>query len=523
MKTLVLISLLLGSLPAFSQEYIYPNKLLSDKGLIEYRRYSLEEARAIEIGDNNVTPHNPFLLDWGPERRIAEVPDPYAPKLAVSGDSIYCAFSTVGSIQSYFIKSSDAGVSWSQYMYLGDTSVVSLCLFPEIVLNGNNLIVGFKGQEAPYGENLFWRSSTDRGDSWSSLYQVFPYWINSFSNYSSLTNSGRTLYFSYIEYIHDSLYVLKSTNWGQSWNGRGVNVAYLNSTPQPMTIRASGSNIYLVWVSEAQGVGIRYSRSTNGGQSWSEEYDLAADSIGSQEVYISVDGSHVAISWMGYKYSPYMFTGDLFIRQSFDNGATWDSAQVLTDSHRVWMGSTYIKDSLLVATWQDLRFSDENNSEVYVRFSTDYGVSWTQEERISFGDNDSDSPIAASTQNTIHIIWGDRRPQASGLYYRMYDPNYDAIRENPDIPDKPAILSAYPNPFNTSVTINYSSNETDINQLNICNILGESIKTIKLKREEGKAVWDGKDDNHNPVSSGVYFAKISASGKDKCVKLVLLK
>jgi hypothetical protein len=521
-KIILASCILLSRMPAMAQEYIYPNKLFSDQGLIEYRPYTLEEARAIEQGDNSTPSDNPFLLDWGPERRIAEVPDPFVPKLAKAGDSIYCTFTTIGPIQPYFIKSSDAGTSWSQCLYLGDTSVVQLCLFPEIVKNGDSLVVGFKGQEAPYGENLFWRSSTDRGDSWSSLHQVFPYWINSFSLYSSLTNYRRTLYFSYIEYVHDSLYVLKSTNWGTSWNGRGRNVAYLNGTPQPMIIRAAGNNVHLVWVNEEGTINVRYSRSTDGGLNWTPQLDIATDSSGAQLCHVAVQDSHVVVSWMGYKYSPYMFTGDLFIRQSFDNGATWDSAQVLTNLHYVSTSSTYIEDSIIVAVWQDFRFGN-NNDEVMGRISTDYGQSWTDEVRLSYGDYHSHTPIATITGSVVHIIWGDQRSDYPGLYYRADYLLSDAVSEGPVVPKASAMLSVYPNPFNSSVTIGYSDNSSFTSELFIYNLLGEQIRTLRIEVKEGKAICDGKDEKGRPISSGVYFAKISASGKDNSVKLVLLK
>ena len=74
--------------------------------------------------------------------------------------------------------------------------------------------------------------------------------MDGLSHYSSLCNSGSRIFWSYNEYDHDSIYVLISTDWGEYWNGRGVNVAYLAGTPQPMEVRASGNDVHLVWVHE---------------------------------------------------------------------------------------------------------------------------------------------------------------------------------------------------------------------------------------------------------------------------------
>ncbi len=505
-----------------AQEYIFPNRLFSDSGLIEYRPYTLEEARAIERGENNDPLDNPLLLDWGPERQLTSGQQPYAPKVIAAGDTLYCCYYTLNDGQPYFIKSSDDGTSWSQCLNLGDTSSTRAFFFPEMALNAQRIIIGSNFYEfGRHGYNLGYFKSSDGGNTWGSISILFGYYLFNQSNFSSFTNVGNRVYFAYNEYEHDSLYVLISSNWGTSWNGRGVSVAYLNGTPQNMCLRASGNYLHLVWVNEVPSVGIRYSRSTDGGQSWSGELDLAEDSLGSQRCYVAVEDSHVVVSWMGYRYSPAGFTGDMFIRQSYDNGATWDSAQALTDSHKVWMGSVYTKDSLIIVTWQDMRFDDGNNSETYARISTDNGINWTIEERLSYGDHDSDSPIAASTGNILHILWGDRRANYSGLYYRMYDPNYDAIDDKPPMPEEAAILSAYPNPFNSSTIIRYSINKES--PIEIYNLLGQNIKTLQTQGKEGSVIWDGMDDKWNPVSSGVYFATIGSSGKIVCTKLVLLR
>jgi hypothetical protein len=110
-----------------------------------------------------------------------------------------------------------------------------------------------------------------------------------------------------------------------------------------MIVRASANIVHVVWVNEVLPVSVRYSRSTNSGLTWSPEIDIAQDPYGSQSCYISTQGQHVVASWMGYKYSPYTFTGDMFIEQSYDGGATWDTAQMVTDLHYVWMGSNISK------------------------------------------------------------------------------------------------------------------------------------------------------------------------------------
>lgn len=487
--------------------YVYPNKKLADQGLIEYRRYTLEEARAYQQGGS----FEPYLtIGWSTERQLTNDLDAYGPKVITSGDSIYCSYFTIGPRLPYFIRSINSGMDWQGYTRLADSDGTKVYYYPEFGKYNGNLIIGLCIYEfEAQGFYLGYFKSTDSGNNWSSLNRVFGYARANSSNYSSLCNVNQRVYFSYNEYDHDSIYVVRSTNYGTSWNDRGIPVAYLSGTPQPMTIRASDSTIHLVWVNEILPVSVRYSRSTDTGQTWSPEIDIAQDPYGSQRCYFSVEGQHVVVSWMGYKYSPYTFTGDMFIRQSYDGGAIWDSAQVITDSHYVWMGSNYIKDSLIVITWQDDRYRSQNyNSEIYVKYSTDYGATWSQETRLSYGDDDSDSPMASSTNGIIHILWGDRRPEASGLYYSSNN-LYDDI-DNEMIPLRYSQLSSYPNPFNSSTIIKYPANEGG--EIGIYNLLGQQVKALRISLNGGQVVWDGTDDNRISVPSGVYFARVKSSG-----------
>gem|GEM_PF-1554811 len=511
-----LTALLIYSLSIAQDIYVYPNKRLADQGLIEYRRYTLEEARAYQQGGY----FEPYLTTgWSAERRLTSDINAYGPKAIVFGDTIYCTYFTIAPMLPYFIKSVNGGVDWQDYIRLADSSGTKAYFNPEFGKFQSNLMVGLCFYDfGDRGYNLGYFNSTDYGDSWSGLNQIFEYVMSNGSGYSSLCNVNRNLYFAYNEYDHDSLYVLKSTNWGAAWNDHGVPVAYLSSTPQPMTIRAYNMTVHLIWVNEVMPVSVRYSRSTNVGLSWSPEIDIAQDSLGAQWCYISIQGQHVVVSWMGYKYSPYMFTGDLFIRQSFDGGVSWDNAQVLTDLHMVRFSNVYAKDSILVVTWMDDRFG-ANNNEVMVRYSTNYGQTWSEEERLSYGYFDSHAPFSCITGNRIHVLWGDGRPEAPGLYYSNND-LFMGIDE-PELPTGHSLLSAYPNPFNSSVI--FSSSDKESKAIEIYNIAGQLVKTLYNNGKEVKVIWNGTDDDGQALSSGIYLVVVKTSLGMQHIKVTYLK
>ncbi len=71
----------------------------------------------------------------------------------------------------------------------------------------------------------------------------------------------------------------------------------------------------------------------------------------------------------------------------------------------------------------------------------------------------------------------------------------------------------YPNPFNPTTTINYTIKENSKVSINIYNIKGQKVKQLisgirQLLEGQHSVVWNGKDDNGKPVSSGIYFYKM---------------
>ena len=86
-------------------------------------------------------------------------------------------------------------------------------------------------------------------------------------------------------------------------------------------------------------------------------------------------------------------------------------------------------------------------------------------------------------------------------------------------------LSNYPNPFNPSTTIEFSTqNESNI-ELTIFNIRGQKVKTLinnDCINGNHSIMWDGVDESNNPVSSGIYYYKLNVNGITEAVKKCLL-
>ena len=96
-----------------------------------------------------------------------------------------------------------------------------------------------------------------------------------------------------------------------------------------------------------------------------------------------------------------------------------------------------------------------------------------------------------------------------------------------EIPVTSSLYQNYPNPFNPTTTISFTTTEsTENTELVIYNIKGQKVKTLlneKLDAGTYQVVWNGKDENGKPSSSGIYFYKMNSGKFTSTKKMILLK
>ena len=98
--------------------------------------------------------------------------------------------------------------------------------------------------------------------------------------------------------------------------------------------------------------------------------------------------------------------------------------------------------------------------------------------------------------------------------------------ENLQLPITDFQLSNFPNPFNPSTTIsfNFTAKDAKDAKIEIYNVKGQKIKQYSIFNIQSSIVWDGRDENNNPVSSGIYFYQLRIDGNSKAInKMILMK
>ncbi|UCE05126.1 MAG: T9SS type A sorting domain-containing protein [bacterium] len=92
--------------------------------------------------------------------------------------------------------------------------------------------------------------------------------------------------------------------------------------------------------------------------------------------------------------------------------------------------------------------------------------------------------------------------------------------------DTCSLYPAYPNPFNSSTTIEFYLPKAQFVELNIFDILGRKVKNIisdKLDPGKHSKTWNGSDERGNVVAAGIYFVRMIAGEFKQSRKILLIK
>ncbi|GEM_PF-2736428 len=100
------------------------------------------------------------------------------------------------------------------------------------------------------------------------------------------------------------------------------------------------------------------------------------------------------------------------------------------------------------------------------------------------------------------------------------------LKDEGILPEGFRLYQNYPNPFNPVTEIRFVVPVDSKVELTVFNVLGQQIRSLasgRLPAGSHTVTWDGTDDEGTPVSSGIYFYRLSAGEYQDRKKMVLLK
>ena len=351
-------------------------------------------------------------------------------------------------------------------------------------------------------------------------------WID---NNSSSTYYGR-IYVSYNDFDIGvgALMIVQSDDAGTTWTAP---VVVYNSSNFIRDVQLAGSpgsdgRVYLMTMDEGGGRGNNRQNfvfySTDGGATWTQvtvgaKFGAPGDQTCDPNGYFAnMDPIWRYMGWgqpaagpnglVAYDYTshgagnfgdPFGDAGDIYFVRSTDYGVTWSTPFKLNTDTGIadqWQPSLAITQSgAIVASWYDRRNStDGSNYEVYHRVSTDRGLTWQDDRRLSgqlipqplqpdpnilpcyAGDYNN----AVAYGNTVHFGWTDGRVLISS------NPQQDVfVNQVSPIPAMPVLYDQY-------------------NNLDITNIMGQAVISQNFTTQDG---YDSQGADDFIIPSGQFW------------------
>lgn len=369
-----------------------------------------------------LTLNNDLFGQWEPDVRLTNAPGISNPSynnarnLAASGDTLHAAWfdHRDGNYAIYYKRSTDRGATWEGDVALTN-STMSISMYPSIAVYGNLVHVVWH-DDRNGGYEVYYRRSTDGGTTWETDQRLTNAPL--FSGYPSLAVDENTLHVTWYDQRDGNyeIYYKRSTDGGVTW------LSDMRLTGNPAvsyspSIAVNGNLVHLVWYDTSDGnEEIYYKRSTNGGLTWEADVRLTNDPAFSDNTSITVSGSYVHVTWMDTRDGNY----EIYYIRSTDEGLNWEPETRLT-----WFSGSSYNPSIISSgpnvhcVWYDGR---EGNYEIFYKRSTDGGINWEDDMRLTEDPASSAFPFIAVSDSLVHVAWQDERDGNPEIYYKR-NPN----------------------------------------------------------------------------------------------------
>jgi len=207
------------------------------------------------------------------------------------------------------------------------------------------------------------------------------------------------------------IYYKRSTDAGLKW-GEDIRLTNNSAVSQDPTIFVSGSTLFIFWSDNRIGnYAIFYKYSSDEGITWSDDFRITHTLVDSFFSSASQSGSDILLVWEYHREG----NSEIFYNLSTDKGMTWSEDFRLTnDSFDSEVPSISLSGQNVLVVWQDNR---DGNYEIYYKRSSNKGISWDSEARLTNNTADSRFPSIAIEGQNIHVVWSDNRDGNWKIYY----------------------------------------------------------------------------------------------------------
>jgi hypothetical protein len=399
-------------------------------------------------------------------------------------------------------KSTDGGASWDGGIYAYGGDKAWMCIDPTTGIGHNQLYYAWDFAGCCFDD--WFTRSTDAGQSFDAPIPIpeEPIWgVDAVGVDGAVYVAGRR------STTNTEFVVAKSSTAQDSAMGLAFDFA--------VQVEMGGNHLFAIGYGPNPG-GLM-------GQVWIAADHSSAPSRGNLYMLCSVDPAGT---------DPL----DVHFVRSTDGGATWSSPiRVNDDSSNTawqWFGTMSVAPTGRIdVVWLDTRDDAGFNSSLYYSYSTDAGLTWSQNERLSEA---FDPTVGWPQQNKLgdyfdmvsdetgaHLAWAGTFNAEQDVYYGRITSPVSVDLPHTETPRSFALLQNYPNPFNPRTIIRYQITDYGWVKLGVFDVLGREVaRLVDEVKTPGtyEVTWEASGQ-----ASGVCFYRLSVGTFVETKKLVLVR
>ena len=258
---------------------------------------------------------------------------------------------------------------------------------------------------------IYYKRSNNGGTSWSSDVRLTN--NPAISHFPAIAAWGSGIHVVWEEYRdgNGEIYYTRSTDGGVTWS---ANTRLTNNPSNSLSpsIAVVDNHVHLTWFDQRDGNSeIYYKRSDDGGQSWSPDLRLTNNPSTSAFPAIAVAKAVIHVAWEEHRDA----NGEIYFKRSSDGGVTWGPDTRLTnDGANSFSPSISATAADVNVAWFDQR---DGNLEIYDKHSADAGLNWAVDKRVTNNPAVSNYPSVSVSGSSVHLVWFDERDGNTEIYY----------------------------------------------------------------------------------------------------------
>lgn len=354
-------------------------------------------------------------IQWQPEQQISfGSTHAFTPRVFAVGDTTHIFWIAPSPTRCYYVRSTDAGVSFSQprMVYADSGVLLNSGSTRNISVNDNYVYILWRTCDTCSG-NTFWatfRRSTDAGSTFEQYQKVFPV-----SGASALTASDSVVLFRWSNRSLTEDWIALSYDYGTTWQHipfwfRNFQQLKLARNHLHMTESAEGT----------QSLEVAYRYSADLGTTWTNQLILSTiDNYTSDVTNAALKANSEGMPYVAWRDGKYggtnPFVGSILLRHSTDTGTFWYPESLLTQIPSGAFPSIAIENDLVGVVWSN---ESQPFQGISLRFSTDRGETWLPHIAVSDSSRTASEADISLSRNRVYVVWSDRRTGVSQIYLR---------------------------------------------------------------------------------------------------------